>query len=143
MLHHGAFAGKLAAGRPRGSGAQAERAPAPFSLRREALAPYYGAMCSYCGAALPRDRKPGFNEVCEGCGRDLHACVNCRFYLPGARADCAESSAEAVGDKERRNKCEWFEADPALLQPTAGRGKERSAAEKARLDLDKLFGSGS
>ncbi len=98
-------------------------------------------MCSFCGAPLPPDRKPGFNETCETCGKDLHACANCRFHRPGARWDCAETIDQPVQDKSRRNYCEWFEADPRLKSAGDGDAKARDAAEKARRDLDSLFGS--
>lgn len=98
-------------------------------------------MCSYCGSPIPSDRKPGFNEVCDSCGKDLHSCVNCRFYRPGARWDCTESSVqEPITDKDSRNYCDWFETRPELLSASAGHGAARSAAEKARKDLGKLFG---
>jgi hypothetical protein len=45
-----------------------------------------------------------------------------------------------VEDKARRNYCEWFEANPALRQAGSGDERARSAAEKARGELDKLFG---
>jgi hypothetical protein len=86
------------------------------------------------------DRKPGFNEICEACGKDLHACVNCRFYKPGARWDCSETIQEPVADKERRNHCDWYATNPALLTASSGKTAERSAADKARRDLGKLFG---
>jgi len=89
---------------------------------------------------MPRDRPPGFNETCESCGKDLHACLNCRFYKPGARWDCAETVGERVVDKERRNLCEWYETKAELMTASEGRKSERSAADKARSDLDKLFG---
>jgi hypothetical protein len=89
---------------------------------------------------MPSDRKPGFNETCEACGRDLHACVNCRFYSPGLHWDCAETIGEAVADKEMRNRCDWFETSPRLKAATEGRPSDRSASDKARRDLDKLFG---
>jgi hypothetical protein len=89
---------------------------------------------------MPADRPPGFNEACESCGKDLHACLNCAFYRKGARWDCAETIGEPVADKERRNHCDWFRTSSALLVATAGRSTERSAAEKARGDLDRLFG---
>jgi len=98
-------------------------------------------MCSYCGAPLPLDRKPGFNETCESCGKDLHACVNCRFYKPGARWDCAETVDQPVTDKSRRNHCDFFEPAPALREAGSGDAKARDSARKARQDLDKLFGS--
>ena len=86
------------------------------------------------------DRSPGFNEACDACGKDLHACLNCRFYKKGLRWDCAEVIDEPVPDKDRRNRCEWFQTNPALYSQTLGRVPERSAAEKARDDLDRLFG---
>ncbi|HOX32852.1 MAG TPA: hypothetical protein PLB91_10995 [Spirochaetales bacterium] len=97
-------------------------------------------MCSFCGAPLPSERKPGFNETCESCGKDLHSCRNCRFYKAGARWDCAETIESPVPDKDRRNYCEWFEADPRLSSGTEGRKGERDAAAEARRRLDSLFG---
>jgi hypothetical protein len=89
---------------------------------------------------MPASRSPGFNEACETCGKDLHACLNCRFYKVGARYDCAETIEEPVPDKERRNRCDWFQTKPELLVATEGRSSDRSAAQKARTDLDRLFG---
>jgi hypothetical protein len=89
---------------------------------------------------MPSDRKPGFNETCESCKRDLHACVNCRFYAKGLHWDCSETIQELVSDKTARNRCDWYETSPRLLVAGAGRPEERAASEKARRDLDKLFG---
>jgi hypothetical protein len=89
---------------------------------------------------MPQDRSPGFNEACASCGKDLHACLNCRFYKLGARWDCAETVDQPVSDKERRNYCDFFQTNPSLYIATAGRSDARSAAEKARGDLDRLFG---
>lgn len=90
---------------------------------------------------MPSGRKPGFNEVCEDCGRDLHACANCRFYRPGLHWDCAESAIQdQVSDKERRNYCDWFETNPAYLERSSGSRGADEASKKARADLDKLFG---
>lgn len=89
---------------------------------------------------MPRDRKPGFNETCESCGRDLHVCLNCKFYKLGAHWDCAETVEVAVSDKGKRNFCDWFETSPLFLAATCGMAKERAASEKARKDLDALFG---
>ena len=96
-------------------------------------------MCLACGTPLAQDKKPGFKDVCETCGRDLHTCTHCRFYRPGARWDCAESSVqESVPGKETHNYCDWFETNPEFFKQ--GGGKSSSAAEKARQDLKKLFG---
>jgi len=89
---------------------------------------------------MSSDRPPGFNETCESCGKDLHVCLNCRFYKPGARWDCAETISESISDKARRNLCDWYQTRSDLLAATEGRKSERSAADRARSDLDKLFG---
>jgi hypothetical protein len=89
---------------------------------------------------MPADRSPGFGEACEGCGKDLHACLNCRFYKAGARWDCAETIDAPVPDKERRNFCESFQTNPAYHAPTSGRPSAQTAAQKARGELDRLFG---
>jgi hypothetical protein len=97
-------------------------------------------MCSYCGSPLLADRKPGFNEVCELCGKDLHVCLNCRFFSKEARWECSETVDEHVLDKGHRNHCDWYENSPTLLRPGAGRAGERKSADQARRDLDRLFG---
>jgi hypothetical protein len=89
---------------------------------------------------MPQDRSPGFGETCEGCGRDLHACLNCRFYKPGAHWDCAETVEQAVPDKEKRNFCDYYQTNPAYLSASAGRKDAQDASKKARSDLDRLFG---
>jgi hypothetical protein len=89
---------------------------------------------------MPSDGAPGFGETCESCRKDLHACVNCRFFKKGARWDCAETIEEPVPDKERRNFCDYFQTNPLLLVQTKGSESARQAAEKARGDLDRLFG---
>lgn len=100
-------------------------------------------MCSQCGSPISRDRKPGFSETCEACGSDLHACLNCRFYKPGARYDCAETIEGPIPDKAKRNLCDWYETDPRYFTAGPGRPAELAAAAKARKDLDALFGGGS
>jgi hypothetical protein len=89
---------------------------------------------------MPSDRPPGFGEVCENCGKDLHACVNCRFFKKGARWDCVETIDEPVIDKDNGNFCDFYETDSALYVETKGREDARSAAKKARGDFDRLFG---
>jgi len=98
-------------------------------------------MCSFCGTPMPRDR-PGFNETCVSCRRDLHACANCRFFRKGARWDCAETIEAPVVDKEMRNRCDWYETEARLFEGGAGDGRAKDRADRARGDFDKLFGGG-
>ncbi|HWR11613.1 MAG TPA: hypothetical protein VN445_07320 [Rectinemataceae bacterium] len=96
-------------------------------------------MCYYCGEALPDSPKIGFSETCFSCGKDLHVCVMCSFYLVGARWDCRETIDAPVADKEKRNFCEWFCPDPRLSVKTAGLIEARGKVESAKSAFDALF----
>jgi len=97
-------------------------------------------MCHYCGEAMDRTPKPGFNETCGICGKDLHVCLACAIYKPGAHRDCAEIVDQTVLDKDRRNHCDWFALAPRFLGKTAGAVRDRSGAEEARRGFEGLFG---
>ncbi|MDR1374186.1 MAG: hypothetical protein LBJ24_04365 [Treponema sp.] len=96
-------------------------------------------MCWYCGAPVTDEEPIGRSLRCSGCGRDLRVCRHCRFYLPGARGDCKESSAEAPQDKERGNFCGWFSLDPRFRKASAGSGRERDSAASAKSAFEDLF----
>jgi hypothetical protein len=63
--------------------------------------------------------QPGRNETCSKCGADLHACLNCRFYDPGAHHECRSSTTEPVRDKDKRNFCDEFEFVDRAIGGTA------------------------
>jgi hypothetical protein len=90
-------------------------------------------MCSFCGSPLPAGRI-GFRDLCASCGRELHICLHCGFYKPGAYRDCAETVPEAVRDKERMNFCEYFK--PGTI--VAG-GTGAAKAKDAKHRFDDLF----
>lgn len=90
--------------------------------------------CYFCGAALEAGMRVVRDTECPKCRRDLHACVQCRFYDPHAHNKCRESQAEWVTDRERRNFCDYFSLDPM------GRGGKAGArADSARKSLNDLF----
>jgi len=66
-------------------------------------------------------------------------CKNCRFFLPGARGDCRETSAEKQMDKERGNFCDWFSLDAKFRSASEGQTKEREKAASSRAAFDNLF----
>jgi hypothetical protein len=103
---------------------------------------YHGSMgpvCHFCGASVENTRDVYRSTTCPECRRDLHICLNCRFYSPGAHYDCAETVDEIVTDKERANFCTFF-AFRSSGGPGTGRGAAKGA--DARQKLDKLFGDG-
>lgn len=91
--------------------------------------------CFACDAevALASGERVGFRDACEGCGADLHVCRNCALHDPSAYNECRESSAERVRDRDRANRCDYFQPGDA-----AG-GGPGLARERARADLDALF----
>lgn len=96
-------------------------------------------MCWFCGSPITENEPLGRSFRCAQCGKDLRSCRNCRFCLPGIRADCGESHAEPVGDKERGNFCDWFSLDPRFRSAASGERKARDAAVSARSAFEDLF----
>ena len=90
--------------------------------------------CAACNRelALAPGERLGFRENCEGCDADLHSCVNCAHYDPGAYNDCREPSAEHVSERERANRCDWF-------QPSDRAGGDGSSRDHAVSELEGLF----
>ena len=70
-------------------------------------------------------------DTCPACRRDLHACVQCRFYDPGYHNRCREPRAEMVGERERANVCDYFE-----IAPDRRPGED---VDEAKRRLEELF----
>ncbi len=90
--------------------------------------------CFACGKELTLERKVGRSETCEHCGADLHVCLNCSFYSPGAYNDCREPQAERVVDKKRSNFCDYF----SFADDVSRKGQAAKKGD-ARSRLDDLF----
>lgn len=88
--------------------------------------------CQACGRAFEVRERVGFREVCDGCGADLHICLNCAFHDTGAHNQCRESQADPVVEKDRANRCEWFRV-------SARPGGAKRPQEDSRAKLDALF----
>lgn len=52
----------------------------------------------------------GLREECPNCRNDVHVCRNCKFYDPKVYNECQETQAEIVQEKNRSNRCEYFQA---------------------------------
>jgi len=96
-------------------------------------------MCWYCGSPVIDEEPIGRSLRCQSCGKDLRSCKNCRFFLPGARGDCRETSAEPQADKDRSNFCDWFSLDVKFRSQTEGQVKQRDKAAESRAAFDNLF----
>ncbi len=76
----------------------------------------------------------GGRRPCLRCGADLHVCLNCSFYSPGAYNECREPQAERVVDKKRSNFCDFF-----VFADDGGRKEGAAKKEDSRSRLDALF----
>lgn len=91
--------------------------------------------CVHCGTTLDPKMRIVRDSSCDKCGRDLHACVQCRFYDRHAHNQCREPNAEWVTDRDRRNFCDYFHRN--TTESTTGTKVDRAA--NARSKLDQLF----
>lgn len=96
-------------------------------------------MCWYCGSPVTDPEPLGRSLRCQNCGKDLRACKNCRFFLPGARGSCRETSAEPQAEKERANFCDWFSLDAKYRTQTQGETKHKEKADESRNAFNNLF----
>ena len=95
--------------------------------------------CWRCGAVLKVPVLPlRREEVCAGCGADLHVCRQCRFFNPAVSDACDEPLAGGVGNKERANFCGYF----TPFSPGPDR-TDPAAAARAHEELAALFGTTS
>lgn len=91
--------------------------------------------CVFCGTSIefaPGERV-GRRDECPQCRRDLHACLQCRFYERSAHNQCRESQAGIVADKEGANFCEFFAFGREGVAPG------QDPAQEAKLKLEGLF----
>ena len=93
-------------------------------------------VCWKCGASLAALTLPLRRlEECPQCRAELHVCRMCVDYDTGVAKHCREPTAEEVREKTRANFCDFFQPRPgAWIAPNT------AAADRARADLEKLFG---
>jgi hypothetical protein len=74
-------------------------------------------------------------EECRACRAELHVCRMCEFYHTSKAKHCRETIADEVKDKTAANFCDYFRPTPSAYRP-----ESVSAADRARADLEALFG---
>ena len=96
----------------------------------------HGLKCWKCGGSLAEYSLPLRRiEECRACRAELHVCRMCEFYDTATAKHCRETIADEVKDKQRANFCDYFKPTPSAYQPGTV-----SAADKARAELEALFG---
>ncbi len=91
--------------------------------------------CADCNAEITLGSvdRIGFRDTCDACDADLHTCHNCRHHDPAAYNECHEPNAERVSQRDRANRCDWFEPG----DQSGGEGPR--ARDAAKTDLEALF----
>ncbi len=93
-------------------------------------------VCWKCGASLATLTLPLRRlEECPRCRAELHVCRMCVEYDTSVATRCREPTAEEVRDKERANFCDFFGPRPGAYTAV-----NTTDADRARAELDKLFG---
>lgn len=96
-------------------------------------------VCWKCGASLADYTLPLRRlEECRKCGAELHVCKLCEWYSVVVAKHCREPIAEEVKDKERANFCDYFKPRPDAYSDAGV-----AAADKAKSELDAIFGRGA
>lgn len=94
--------------------------------------------CYNCGESLQALSLPiSRRDMCPSCSLHLHVCRMCMHYDPKVLRQCREDEAEEVLDKRKVNFCEWFS-----VSGQAWDGSSRTGEQRARAELDALFGDG-
>lgn len=92
--------------------------------------------CWRCGASLAELTPPiERRDECPACRAQLYVCRFCEFFDPKVAKQCREPVADEVKDKERANFCGYFKPNPQAYVSA-----DTSAANRAKADLDALFG---
>lgn len=65
-------------------------------------------LCSHCRKEVTVDKFFSRKTVCSACSRDLHVCLNCRFYAESAHNKCSEPKAEFQRSRDKANFCDYF-----------------------------------
>jgi hypothetical protein len=96
----------------------------------------HNLVCWKCGADLAALTLPlARRDECARCRAELHVCRLCVDYAEELAKKCREPTAEEVPNKTAANFCDFFKPRPgAYIAP------DTSAAERSRLELQRLFG---
>lgn len=93
-------------------------------------------VCWKCGASLAALSLPLLRlDTCPSCHAELHVCRMCVDYDTSVAKQCREPTAEEVREKTRANFCDHFKP-----RPGAYKASSTEAADRARAELEKLFG---
>ena len=94
--------------------------------------------CNKCGLIRHSLGELTHEDVCHGCGADLHTCGNCRFFDATTLWECRENIPARVVGKQTKNQCTFFQ--PKIVKDLAAdKGSKPMSENDARKAFDALF----
>lgn len=93
-----------------------------------------GLICWNCGKTTGLDGKIMRSDSCPHCLADMRSCHGCRHYDPTRRFQCRETIESPVGNKEKRNMCDFF-----LVRDAVKRAGGISASVDSKTERKKRF----
>ena len=88
--------------------------------------------CARCGNS--ETTEVGSESKCQKCGVDLHACIHCDSFDPGATFECRQTIKVRVSPKDAKNECPLFAPRVQVERETGS-----TAPTSARKAFDDLF----
>ncbi|MFA4919670.1 MAG: hypothetical protein WC581_10520 [Thermodesulfovibrionales bacterium] len=92
-------------------------------------------ICALCGKETQIDKYFSRKSTCTKCGRELHICLNCKFYSESSHNKCLETKAEFQRTRDKANFCDYF-----VFKETAS-SSSSGDKEDALKKLKDLFGN--
>jgi hypothetical protein len=92
--------------------------------------------CTRCGNML--DANVAADDRCSRCGVDVHSCIQCVSFDPGAPLECSEKIPARVSPKDVKNTCTLFSPRTTVERQTST-GPASSSVSSARQAFDDLF----
>jgi hypothetical protein len=94
--------------------------------------------CNRCGQLRHSIGDLTNDDVCQGCGADLHTCGNCRSFDTTTMWECRENIPARVSTKHNKNACTFFQ--PKIVRDLAAdKGKSPQTPDDARKAFEALF----
>jgi hypothetical protein len=91
--------------------------------------------CTRCGNML--DPNVTADARCSRCGVDVHSCIQCVSFDPGAPLECSERIPARVSPKDVKNTCTFFSPRTTVERQTSTGPASVSSARQAFDDLFK------
>src|SRR5262245_33391895 len=94
--------------------------------------------CPNCGRNVQALGAITAETLCPHCAAALHCCRSCRHFDTSARWECRQPIPERVADKNKANRCTFFEAR-LVLDATGKRTSTASSGDDPKSQFESLF----